>query len=392
MKSQYNENSSLTQNIKHDSTDEDAKTFVQGSPFEGAFLTSHNHFYNKEELTIINEPICTTKLAKRLLIDTVIAGGTGLAMMPIFNHLVRNSDKFGIDIHSNKTLFNLSTTNTFIVSAFSSFINTNEFIRKQDDNSNDNNSKIVNFSKLCASLSLILPVGLLWVTEVNNQKIANSKGFDEYIAWASFTTLPLIVSQIIDSITHVNKLALGEEQKVPLSSGGKIMIYGLAISSVIGRSIAYTEVCKSLGVASGLSEDVSLGLGIAAGGILTSAGMSILEHSTIKFLCETQDGNFTAKKFITGTLAFTEGLWFTLPLISIGLDATSNWNPLLKGALFVPLVISHTVLESTRVYDNVLTFCDYVSDGLSSLKDYCFGEDMQLSGNMYNDVDFITNE
>jgi hypothetical protein len=360
-------------------------------PFGGNFIDKKSlepySKNNNEDLTItINKassPYFSCDMAKRLAIDTVIATGTGIAMMPIFNHLVKNSEKFGIDIHSNKIIFNLSTANTFLVASFSSFVTMNEFIKKHQATKLESDTWIVNLSKTCASFSLILPLGLLWVTEVNNQKVANSSGFDEYMAWATFSTLPLVASQIVDSLSNVNKLLTitAQNNKGSLSAGGQILTYGLAATSLVGRSIAFTEVCKSLALASGVDEKIALGLGIAAGGVLTSLGVSILEHNTIKILFETPRSEFTAKKLIAGGLALTEGLWFTLPLISIGLDATSNWNPLLKGALFIPLVASHTVLESTRIYDNISTFCDYVSDGFLTLKDWCYGnDDMQLAG------------
>lgn len=391
MKTQTNENSFLTENTKQYSTDEDAVRFINTSGMNGGvFLIPKNHSLSNVE-SIKEEPFCTSSLTKRVIASSIVATGTGLAMMPVFNNLVKNSDKFGIDIHSNKVLFDLSTANTFIIYSFSSFITMNEFIKKHQNNEVENDVCKIKLAKVCASFSLILPLGMLWLTEANNQTVAKSKGFDEYIAWATFTSVPLITNQVIDSITHVNKLLINEEDKVPLSTGGKLMLYGLAASSIAGRAIAYTEVTKSLALASGFSQELSLGMGIIGGGILTSLGVSILEHSKIKLLCETQDGECNFKKFIACGLSLTQGLWFTLPLISIGLDATSNWNPLLKGALFVPLLISHTALESSNIYDNVLTFCDYVSDGFSHLRNCCYGEEVQIAG-MYDDVDFITNE
>ena len=169
-----------------------------------------------------------------------------------------------------------------------------------------------------------------------------------------------------------------------VSIGSKIVIYGLAATSLIGRSIAFTEVCKSLALASGVSEEVALGVGIAIGGILTSSGVSILEYNNVKILFEVPSSEFTVKKAVIGTMSLTEGLWFTLPLIALGLEAVKDWNPLLKGVLFVPLVISHTVLESTRVYDNMTSVCNYISDGFSSLKQWCCSEnDISLLGEEY---------
>lgn len=341
---------------------------------------------------------CDSNVIKRFVISAIVAGGTGVAMMPVFNYLIKNSNQFGIDIHDNRIVFDISTANTFIVSSFSSFVSINEFIKKYQTYESVNDNLVTVLSKVCASFSLILPLGLLWTTEINNQKMAESSGFDQYMAWATFSTIPLVVNQVIESITNVNKvleaknfemISLNDSEVINrVSIGSKIAIYGLAATSLIGRSIAFTEVCKSLALASGVSEEVALGMGIAIGGILTSSGVSILEYNNIKILFETTSGEFTVKKALMGTLALTEGLWFTLPLIALGLEATTDWNPLLKGALFIPLVTSHTVLESTRIYDNLTSVCDYISDGYSSLKQWCCSkDDISLSGDDYiNDL------
>lgn len=337
---------------------------------------------------------CDLNVIKRFVISTIVAGGTGFAMMPVFNYLVKNSEQFAIDVHNNKIIFDISTANTFIIASFSSFVTMNEFIKKHQTNKLDNDSFVNALSKVCASFSLILPLGLLWVTEVNNQKIAESSGFDQYMVWATFSTIPLVVNQVIESITNVNKvleaknfemISLNDNEVINrVSIGSKIVIYGLAATSLIGRSIAFTEVCKSLALASGVSEEVALGVGIAIGGILTSSGVSILEYNNVKILFEVPSSEFTVKKAVIGTMSLTEGLWFTLPLIALGLEAVKDWNPLLKGVLFVPLVISHTVLESTRVYDNMTSVCNYISDGFSSLKQWCCSEnDISLLGEEY---------
>lgn len=330
-------------------------------------------------------PYCTPNLALRFAVDTIVASGTGLAMMPVFNHLVKNSEKFGINVHANETIFDISTINTFGVSLFSSFITTNEFIKKHQEGEYTKDSPIIVLSKISGSFSLLLPVGALWITELHNQKVANSSGFDEYIAWATFTTIPLITNQIVSSITNVNKsLAIQEQNKEGiLSAGGQIITYGLSLASLVGRSITYTEICKSLILATGVSEEMALTLGIVTGGILATSGISILEHNVIKNLFEIPSTEFTVKKIAIGGFAFAQGVWFTLPLVSIGLDATNNWNPLLKGAVTIPLLASHTVLESTRIYDNISIFCDYISDGFSSLKNWCYGYediDAQITG------------
>jgi len=315
-------------------------------------------------------PYCTTDDIKRLAGSIIVSTGTGLAMMPVFNHLVKNSESFGVDIHSNKVLFELSTANTFIIASFSSFVTMNEFIKKHQIGHLDKDSNFIKFSKTCASFSLILPLGLLWVTEVNNQKISGSSGFDEYMAWATFTTLPLVTSQIVDSVSTVNRIIGHDSSNKLVSLGGQVFVYGLSAASVVGRAISFTEITKNLAIASGVDAHNALIIGIAAGGVFTSSGVSILEYSTIKHLFEIPYKGADAKKILTGVLCLSEGIWFTLPLVSLALEASTDWNPLLKGALFIPLLASHTIFESTKLYENVCTFSNYVSDGYSNVSNW----------------------
>lgn len=382
----FKNNYEIEQNDNHEIIDDDILTIPN---------INENININKILTDESKKSYCDYSILKRLTISSLVATGTGLAMMPVFNNLVKNSDQFGIDIHNNKIVFDISTANTFIISSVSSFVTLNEFIKKHQQQKLDNDSLKIALSKTCASFSLILPLGLLWVTEIDNQKVTESSGFDQFIAWATFTTLPLIVSQTLESITNVNKVLeaknleminLNDNEVVnPISIGSKIVIYGLATTSIIGRSIAFTEICKALSLASGVSEEVALGVGIALGGILTSSGVSVLEYNNVKILFETPSGNYTLKKAVLGTVALAEGVWFTLPLVSLGLSATNSygWDSLIKGALFIPLLASHSVLESTRIYDNVSSICDYISDGFSSFKEWCCNDEVSVSGEDY---------
>lgn len=332
---------------------------------------------------------------KKILPSVIVATGTGLAMMPIFNKMVKNSEQFGLDIHSDKYLFNSSTANTFIVAYFSSFSNMYSFIKKhQDILSPDSKHVCISVGKAAASLSIVLPLGLLWSVELSNQKIAGSSGFDEFMAWATFTTLPLVIDRIADSSNTFDKLYNKDYFFNLNTTGSKMVVYGLAALSVAGRSIAFTEVAKQMAIAMGLSPEVALGAGIVIGGVLGSGGTAVFEYQAVKSLFEVKAAEYNPKTMLIAAFSTAEGVWFTLPIISLGLTATEGWNPLLKGALLVPLLASHTTLEATRIYDNVSNFCDYVSDGISSIKDWCFGNnDIQLAGDITNaDVEYSVSE
>lgn len=353
----------------------------------GAYIIRQDDINDSRDVIIRepSEPLSTgsrIKTIKRILPSVIVATGTGLAMMPIFNKMVKNSEQFSIDIHSDKYLFNSSTANTFIVAYFSSFSNMYSFIKKHQDTLTSESKHIcISIGKAAASLSIMLPLGLLWSVELSNQKIAGSSGFDEFMAWATFTTAPLIIDRMVDSANTFDKL-YNKDYFFNLNTiGSKMVVYGLATLSVAGRSIAFTEIAKQMAIAMGLSPEIALGAGIIIGGVLGSGGTAVFEYQAVKSLFEVKTSEYNAKTLLIAAFSMAEGVWFTLPIISLGLTATEGWNPLLKGALLVPLLASHTTLEATRIYDNISNFCDYVSDGFSSVKDWCFGNaDLQLVG------------
>lgn len=307
------------------------------------------------------------EMIQKLLPSTIIGIGTGLAMMPIFNHLVKNSEMFGIDIHSNKIAFDLSTANTFIIASFSSFSGMYHFIKKhQEDLTPSSKNIVVTMSKAGAACSIVLPLGLLWGIELQNQKVAGSTGFDEFIAWATFTTTPIIIDRIIESVRTVDKI-YEDRSVIELNSvGSKLLVYGLTGMAVTGRVLAYTEAAETLALAMGMSSGIALGVGIM-GGVLGSGGVTLFEYNAVKSLFAEQKEPMTLKKAICGAISTIEGGWFTLPVVSLGLIFAESWNPLLKGVLFTPLFISHTVLEATKIYDNVMMSYNTISEGISSL-------------------------
>jgi hypothetical protein len=322
-------------------------------------------------------------MIERLVPAVIIGTGTGFAMMPIFNHLVKNSEDFGIDIHSNKALFIASTANTFIVSSLSSFSSIYHFIEKYQltqGHSTDNRKLIIVLSKIAASWSIILPLGLLWMVELQNQKIAKSEGFDEFIAWATFTTIPLVADRIVESIKAIDNIFDRSIDFDFSTTGSKVMVYGLASLSIVGRALAYTEIAETIALAMGMSGTTALSVGIAIGGILGSGGVTVFAHQAIQSLFEEPKKPLNIKKVITAAVATIEGAWFTLPIIGLGLHATEGWNSLLKGFLFTPLFVSHSIFEATKLYDNMMMSSDTISEGINDLLGgYCNYDDVEIS-------------
>lgn len=347
---------------------------------------SNNKYYIISDIYGDHKNIIITKttkfdLIKRIVPSTFVAVGTGLAMMPIFNNLIKNSEQFGVDIHSNKILFELSTANTFIITAFSSFATMYNFIKKQQEDIVPESKNICIFmSKIGASWSVILPLGLLWTVELHNQAVADSQGFDEFMAWATFTTVPLVIDRIIESVNTVDDINKNSSVKLE-NVGSKLIVYGLTGLSIAGRAIAYTEIAKAVVEAMGIDETTALVTGIVAGGILGSGGTAIFEYQAIKSLFEHNETSCSIKKVLNATASVIEGAWLTLPLVSLGLKATEEWNPLLKGFLFTPLFISHSTFEANKLYDNINATCNSISDGFLSLKQWCCNDDdIQLAG------------
>lgn len=328
---------------------------------------------SQEEITMSAIPpkLSSYDALKIIAVSSIVAGGTGMAMMPIFNNLVKNMSIFGIDIHDNKIAFDLSTTNTFLVASFSSFVSMYDYIKKYKTISSKPDSLMVVFCKFGACCSLILPLELLWITELNDQKIGNSSGFDKFMAWATFSTLPLVSSQIIKAISEIdNTLEGNTKPSLPQSIGSKLITYGLPCVSLIGRALAFTEISKTLALRMGLSADAALGIGISTGGMVAASGQAILEYNTGRNLFNV-DTKLTLPKLITGAVCLAEGIWFSLPLIAVGLTATTDWNPLLRGALFTPLLLSNASFEATNLHSNILNAYDYISDGITNLIGYC---------------------
>jgi len=216
----------------------------------------------------------------------------------------------------------------------------------------------ISASKIGAVCSSIVPLYLLWDVELHNQQVTESHGFDKFLAWATFTTIPLLIDRYASSYNKtVGNFNQNREEITLNSVGAKLFCYGTTTLSVAGRIIVYSSIGYNLIKAMEVDETTALILGIGVGGIIGS-GVTLFEHKAIKGLFQEQQESLTARKIITGTITAIEGPCLTLPLISVGLNITESWNLLLKGALFTPLFVSHTILEATNIYDKMLSGCD----------------------------------
>jgi hypothetical protein len=317
-------------------------------------------------------------IAKQLVPSLLIATGTGVAMMPIFNHMTKNSKDFGIDIHSNKNILILSTANTFIITSFASFWNIYKFFKNNaTELEQEQKDCCISFGKFAVSCSSLLHLSLLWGIELNNQKSAASAGFDQYIAWATFSTLPLMIDRTIESIQLFDYF--NSDRNITLKSfGSKLCVYGLTGTAIAGRMIAYTGASMEAIKAIGGTPQEALIAGIIIGGVVGSGGLTAFEYKSLKYLFEEKKEELTTSNIVTGVISALQGAWLTIPIISIGLNTTDSWNPLLKGVLFAPLFASHSILEGSKLYDSVNMCFDTIKDCISSTVGQC---------NDYTDLD-----
>jgi hypothetical protein len=322
-------------------------------------LLDENIVLNDEDVieAIAHATINKKILFKRIFMSSVAGLGTGLAMMPIFNAEVRNLDNFGIDIHDSIAAFSISTINTLIVS---SVISATIIYNSMKEESLDiealprKQQLMIDFGRTAAICSTVFPLSLLWQVELHDQQVANSSGFDEFMAWATFTTMPLIICKTLESFDAVKDFAKNEHKQIELkSSGSKLTVYGLSSLSITGRFISYTAAAYSLGSAMGLGDDVALTAGIAVGGVCGSGIVGLAEYLTLKSLFKERTTAFSKKEVLAGALTTLEGIWFTMPLVSTGINYTKSWNPFITGALYTPLFISHAICESSTIYNNI---------------------------------------
>lgn len=317
-------------------------------------LIEQNSHEQEEEL-----PQHNSGINKKLLLASSLCGvGVGLAMMPIFNNEVWQLDNYGIHIHEYEAVFIVSTINTLLVTSAVSIINLYHYFNS-DHNEQVELSKCqkiaLNTSKVGSVAASILPVALLWNIELHDQKVAESSGFDQFIAWAAFTTIPLLILKIVETYEAMSKTIKGEYDDINLDSiGSKLVTYGTSILSAVGRGIAFSAATEELAKNIGFDEDTSKGLGILIGGVLGSVISGIAEHMSVKSLFKKTNGSFSKREVATSIVAAAEGMWFALPTVSAGLNATKNWNPLVRGGVFAPFFVSKAVTEATNMYNALI--------------------------------------
>lgn len=322
-------------------------------------MTLHNRSELLDPIYDLNETIdylsCLEgKKAKiaRFAISSMIGIGTGLAMMPIFDAEIENFDKIGITIEDSSLGSAIETLNTlFIFSSIASV--TLYFFLKEERQAHDSCIKkaVMNVGKVASLCSTILPLAQLWYVELENQRYSNEEGFNQFIAWAALTSVPLCVFRAVEAYEYMHNLVGNSVQNISLESlGSKLFLYVPTFLSFFGRFITYSASATYLAEEIGIYKELSIILGTIIGGVMGSTVIGVSEYQAMKELFTRHEGSYSYKQITGGALSTLEGVILTLPLITTGLIATEGWNPFIKGLLLSPLLVSHTILESRNIY------------------------------------------
>lgn len=302
--------------------------------------------------TELNRFSCSKAKFLQMILSGTVGLGTGLAMMPIFDAEIGKLEDIGVEIEDGPAVNAAITVNTLCVFTSIAGITLYFFMRDKASHESSELQKIgLHLGKVAAVCSTILPLSQLWAVELEDQAYTDTEGFSQYIAWAAATSIPLCIYRSIDAFEYIEGFIHNTLRHVELDSiGSKLFLYLPSALSFVGRFIAYSASAAYLGTEIGISKGVSIALGTLIGGVAGSTVIGIAEYQSLKELFAKQEEPLGCLRFIGGTICALEGLLLTLPLITTGLTAVSDWNPFIKGALFSPLLVSHALLEGRNIY------------------------------------------
>lgn len=289
----------------------------------------------------------------RLALSGIVGIGTGLAMLPIFDEEINELEDAGLNIDKYNIASIAISINTLVLFSTVSTIALYHYMKEDNHNTGVSDLKKValEVGKVAAMCSTILPVSQLWATEIENQEITGSEGFNQFIAWAALTTVPLCIFRGIESYDYLRDFTLNKLDVIKLDTvGSKLFVYMPTVLSAAGRFIAYSASAEYLGTEIGLSKEFSLIMGVVIGGVAGSTVIGIGEHNSLKYLFSQREKPLSVKQKIGATLCTAEGVLFTLPLVTTGMEAMEDWSPYLKMALFSPLFVSHSIYEARGIY------------------------------------------
>lgn len=308
--------------------------------------------------------------AMKAIPSVIIGAGTGMAMTPIFNHLIKESEFFGQDIHKNDYVYAISSLNTVLIYSTTATLASYYYFKSSSLNTTytSNCTKVSIYgAKICGSMAALIPLSLLWGVELQNQNHSHSSGFDQFLAWATFTTLPLTLYKSIDASRSIDKIYINRDNINLNSTGAKAFVYTPIAISLVGRFIAYGYASYNMCKAFGLDDTSSMALG-AIGGSSAAISTSVLEYNALKGLFK-KHPEYNCKNVVGGIFSAIEGAWLAIPTVSVGLAAISGWNPFVKATIFAPLFFTDTALQASNIYNagddfdsSVVGLCNTIHD------------------------------
>ena len=291
-------------------------------------------------------------LVAKIGISSSIALMTGLGMMPIFDDDIKSVVE-SLDFENSDYLTPFISINTLVIfSLLANFVFMHYFL---DGDENDDGLNVKLFTaKGVAILAAMLPVSQLWAVELSNQEFVGSSGFDQYMAWATFTTLPVLGYESMICYSSLKNFLKNKTTHIELNSvGDKLFVYIPTTLSIPGRFVAYSYSTYFLAEKIGIPDGYSIAIGIVAGGVVGATVLGIGEYGKLKSLFEPSNSRLPLNKVLLGAVCAMEGVILTVPMVSTGMNAIPGADPLIKALLYSPLFISNTVLQGSNVYDAI---------------------------------------
>lgn len=306
----------------------------------------------KEQNYLLEKFSCGKVKFIKLMLSSVVGIGTGLAMLPIFDGEINELEDAGLNIDKYNIASISVSVNTLLL--FSS-VATIAIYHYLQDHSKDKPTELqkvaLEIGKVASMCATILPASQLWGVELENQEITGTDGFNQYIAWATATTVPLCIFKSIESYEYVKDFVLCKLDNIKLDNiGSKLFVYTPTILSSVGRFISYSASAAYLCEELGLTKEFSWIMGSLIGGIAGSGVIAIAEHNSLKHLFEKTEYSLSIKQKIGAAVCALEGVLLTLPLVTTGMEAVESWSPFVKGLIFSPLFVSHSIYEARSIY------------------------------------------
>jgi hypothetical protein len=221
-------------------------------------------------------------------------------------------------------------------------------------------------SALLSVSGAVLPLYLLWKIELHDREEVQSSGFDKFIAWATFTSVPLATFKVLDTYEEIyanfkKHLLYKDNNNITQldNVGAKLAVYGVGSLALVARGIMLYKMTSEIMEYIEVEETASDIVSFTIGSIAINSIYAVAEHSKLKQLFSSNQAlnhsaKVTLKQICFALFSAIEGSWFALPAVGISLTAMEEFNPLLKGALLFPMWLSSSVYESSNMYEAII--------------------------------------